>query len=211
MDGVIYNSMPYHAVAWQKAMAENGMRMSEEDAYRFEGMRGVETINVIAQEQMGRTLPQDEVERIYARKSSLFAEHPFPEKIPNTDTLMRELKRRRIEVVVVTGSGQRNVLNRICNDYKGLVNKRLMVTSFDVQHGKPQPDPYFMGMKKVHATPEECVVVENAPLGIKAGKAAGCFTIGINTGPLPDRMLTDAGADIVVHTMKEIIELLPCE
>ena len=57
--------------------------------------------------------------------------------------------------------------------------------------------------------PEEAVVVENAPLGIQAGKAAGIYTIAVNTGPLADQVLTDAGADRVYPSMQALAENLP--
>ena len=60
-------------------------------------------------------------------------------------------------------------------------------------------------MKKAGGlTPSESMVVENAPLGVEAGHKAGCFVIAVNTGPLPDSLLTDAGADILFHSMKEL-------
>jgi len=51
---------------------------------------------------------------------------------------------------------------------------------------------------------EECVVVENAPLGVRAAKAAGIFTIAVNTGPLPDNALTDEGADLLLPSMQAL-------
>ena len=58
------------------------------------------------------------------------------------------------------------------------------------------------------SNPEETIVVENAPLGVKAGRAAGCFVIGVNTGPLPDRQLKDNGANVVFHDMFEVKDAL---
>ena len=55
----------------------------------------------------------------------------------------------------------------------------------------------------------QTIVVENAPLGVRAAVAAGCLTVAVNTGPLPDNVLADEGADIVVRTMDEFRELLP--
>jgi surface protein len=55
---------------------------------------------------------------------------------------------------------------------------------------------------------EECFVVENAPLGVRAGKAAGLFTIAVNTGPLPDSELLAEGADCVLPNMKVLVEFL---
>jgi beta-phosphoglucomutase-like phosphatase (HAD superfamily) len=79
-----------------------------------------------------------------------------------------------------------------------------MVTAFDVKHGKPDPEPYLMGMQKGELRPDECIVVENAPLGVRAAKAAGIFTIAVNTGPLPDNALLDEGADLLFPSMQAL-------
>ena len=88
--------------------------------------------------------------------------------------------------------------------FPDIFRRELMVTAFDVKHGKPDPEPYLMGMQKGGLTPEECIVVENAPLGIRAAKAAGIFTIAVNTGPLPDNVLTDEGADLLFPSMQAL-------
>ena len=54
--------------------------------------------------------------------------------------------------------------------------------------------------------PNEAIVIENAPLGVQAGVAAGIFTIAVNTGPLPDQVLWDAGANLLFHSMPEFNE-----
>ena len=83
------------------------------------------------------------------------------------------------------------------------------MTSRDVRHGKPAPEPYLKAMEKAGVTASECIVVENAPLGVEAGHAAGMFTIGVNTGPLDPLDLTEAGADVVFDSMEEFAESLP--
>ena len=80
----------------------------------------------------------------------------------------------------------------------------IIVTSFDVEHGKPNPEPYLKGLLKAGVSPEEGIVVENAPLGVRAAVAAGIFTIAVNTGPLPDKALADEGADIIFPTMSAL-------
>ena len=79
-----------------------------------------------------------------------------------------------------------------------------MVTAKDVEHGKPNPEPYIAGMKKAGIQPWEGIDVENAPLGVRAGVAARQFTIAVNTGPLPDSMLTDEGANLLFHRMTDL-------
>lgn len=55
----------------------------------------------------------------------------------------------------------------------------------------------------------ECIVIENAPLGVQAGKASGCFTIGITTGPIPEEEMWRSGADVVFASMTEFADKLP--
>ena len=66
-------------------------------------------------------------------------------------------------------------------------------------------DPYLMGLKKAgNLNPWEAIVVENAPLGIRAGVAAKIFTIGVNTGPLANEVLLQAGANLLFPTMQQL-------
>ena len=88
--------------------------------------------------------------------------------------------------------------------FPGIFQKEYMVTAFDVKYGKPNPEPYLMGLKKAGIDANEAVVVENAPLGVKAGVAAGIFTIAVNTGPLPNSALLDEGANLLFSSMQEL-------
>lgn len=58
MDGVLYDSMPHHAVAWQKAMAQFGLTMTAADAYATEGARGIDTIRSLVKKQRGKQSPK---------------------------------------------------------------------------------------------------------------------------------------------------------
>ena len=204
MDGVIYDSMPNHSVSWHDSMKDYGLDMPYEGAYQYEGMRGVETIKTLARAQWHRELTDDEAQEMYAHKAKLFAQHCqlTPANImPGIKTLMQQIKADGLKICVVTGSAQHALLDKLLIDFDGLLREELIVTAFDVKHGKPNPEPYLIGMKKCDVQPWETMVVENAPLGIQAAVAARCFTFGVNTGPLPDQMLTDAGANIVLPKM----------
>ena len=61
-------------------------------------------------------------------------------------------------------------------------------------------------LQKAGIQPWEGLVVENAPLGVQAGVSAGIFTIAVNTGPLPDEVLIDAGADLLFPSMQSLCE-----
>ena len=57
--------------------------------------------------------------------------------------------------------------------------------------------------------PVEAFIIENAPLGVKAGVAAGVFTIAVNTGPIPEKQLQEAGADLIYPDMSALQKYLP--
>ena len=67
----------------------------------------------------------------------------------------------------------------------------------------PIPNRTLSGWKRLACNPE-AIVVENAPLGVQAGVAARIFTVAVNTGPLPDRVLLDAGADYLLPDMERL-------
>ncbi|MCD8291636.1 MAG: HAD hydrolase-like protein [Prevotella sp.] len=204
MDGVLYNSMPNHAISWHKSMAKFGLDIAPEEAYLYEGMRGVETIKLLARSQWHKELTDEEATKMYAEKSLLYSKCPIANKIEGVQQLMEKIKASGLKIVVVTGSGQKTLLDKIEQDFKGLVHKDLMITSFDVVHGKPNPEPYICGMKKAGIEPWEGVIVENAPLGVRAGVAAKVFTIAVNTGPLPDKTLADEGASLIFSKMTDL-------
>ena len=58
-----------------------------------------------------------------------------------------------------------------------------------------------MGLQKAGVAANEAIVIENAPIGVEAGVAAGIFTIAVNTGPLPDQVLVDRGANLLFPDM----------
>ena len=198
-DGVLFNSMPYHAKSWVMAMTENGFPFTERQVYRNEGRTGSSVIR----EAGGN----DEMcEKIYAAKSKYFNElthDRLPELIPDIKEVLSFLHSHGIQCWVVTGSGQRSLLDNITATFPGIFTG--IISAFDVTHGKPHPEPYLKAWEKCGFRKEECFVVENAPLGIRAGKAAGLFTIAVNTGPLDDEDLKAEKADIVLPNMKALL------
>jgi mannitol-1-/sugar-/sorbitol-6-phosphatase len=79
----------------------------------------------------------------------------------------------------------------------GLPIPRNLITSSDVKHGKPHPEPYQKAASALGFSASDCVVVEDAPAGVCAGKAAGARVIGLSTTMHP-RDLEKAGADWIV-------------
>ena len=182
MDGVIYNSMPNHASSWHKAMKSVGIDMPPEDAYKYEGMRGVETIQLLFRQQKDKELTDQQAAEYYKLKSDAFNSCP-----------------------PAAGSAQHTLLDKLEQELPGLVHKELIVSALDVTHGKPAPEPYLKGLAKAGVQPWEAIVVENAPLGVRAGVAAKVFTVAANTGPLPDSSLLQEGADLIFSSINDFM------
>lgn len=209
MDGVLYDSMPNHAVAWQKSMAQFDINMTAADAYATEGSRGIDTIRMMVKEQRGEDITLEEAQRMYDVKTEIFHSMPTAPIFPHVIEVMETLKSHGIQIGVVTGSGQRPLIQRLLDDFGRFLDEDHIVSAYDVERGKPYPDPYLMGLKKAgNLSPAEGVVVENAPLGVKAGVAAGIYTIAINSGPLPDSVLLGEGANVLYHNMGELLASL---
>ena len=206
MDGVLFDSMPYHAEAWPKTMKAHGLNLSREEAYMHEGRTGAGTINIVCQRQLGRDATQEEIESIYLEKSIEFNKHPQAERMPGAWELLQKIKAEGIIPTVVTGSGQASLLDRLEHNFPGMFRQELMVTAFDVKYGKPNPEPYLMALEKGGLKPNEAIVIENAPLGVEAGHKAGIFTIAVNTGPLNGEILLNAGADLLFPSMQALCE-----
>ena len=209
MDGVLYDSMPRHAIAWQQSMASFGIRMTKDDAYATEGARGIDTIREMVRQQRGEDITLDEAQTMYDEKTRLFHAMGEAPLMTGILQLMEAIRRQGLMIGVVTGSGQRPLINRLMTDFAGFLDERLIVTAYDVQRGKPHPDPYLMGMVKAGTDPWQTVVVENAPLGVMAGQAARAFTIAVNTGPLPNKVLRQAGCDLLFSKMTDLRDAWP--
>ena len=207
MDGVLYDSMPNHGVAWQRAMKEFGIHFTLEDSYATEGARGVDTIRKYAKAQLGKELSEEEAQQMYDVKAAYFHEMPEAKVFDGVIDLMQKIKASGLKIGIVTGSAQFPLIERVTRDFGEFVTKDQITTAYDVKRGKPNPDPYLMGLKKAgNYLPEEGIVVENAPLGVHAGVAAGCYTVAINSGPLPDATLLDEGANILFPTIREFAD-----
>ena len=202
MDGVLFDSMPYHADAWHKTIAHHGLNLSREEAYLHEGRTGASTINIVCKRERGYEASEDEIKTIYAEKSEEFNKNPEVQRMPGALEVLTKIKQDGLFSMVVTGSGQHSLINRLNTNFPGIFTPELMVTAFDVKYGKPNPEPYLMALKKGNLKANEAIVVENAPLGVEAGHAAGIFTVAVNTGPLDDKVLLAAGADLLFPSMQ---------
>lgn len=206
MDGVLFDSMKGHAVAWVRAMNEIGIPFSEYEAYMNEGRTGAATINNAFKKEHGRDANEEEIKYIYKLKSDYFDEYGKPEIMPYAPELLEQVKAQDMQILVVTGSGQPSLLNNLELNFPGIFQRDKMVTAFDVKYGKPHPEPFLMALKKSGVSPWEAIAIDNAPLGVKSASDARLFTIGLNSGPLKSEELYNNGAHIIIDSMQELSE-----
>lgn len=210
MDGVLFDSMPYHAQAWTEVMQSLDLPFQLADAYMHEGRTGKDTINTFFRKYKNREATEDVLNQVYERKATLFNSIYKVRTIPGVIELMDFIKSYGIKAYLVTGSGQKSLLDTLNTWFPGYFDHTNMVTAFDVEHGKPNPEPYLRALAKSGLQPNEVFVVENAPLGVQAAVAAGLFTFAVNTGILSDQVLADEcrKSGVVLHSMKELKQTL---
>ena len=204
MDGVLFDSMPFHAKAWVQALTDVNVPFTPYEAYMNEGRTGHSTIDDAFNRTYGRNASEEEKQEIYKLKSKYFEAISTTTKMPYALELLNEIKKLGLQIFVVTGSGQPSLIDSLQVHFPDIFQKAKMVTAFDVTQGKPFPEPYLKALAKSGVNPWEVVVIENAPLGVQSAKAAGLFTIAVNTGPLEKLVLTNSGANVVLNSMQEL-------
>lgn len=211
MDGVLYDSMPAHAKSWQETMVEFGFTTTRpKDFFLHEGRPADSTINLYFEKERGRVGTKEEVQEIYLRKTELFREYHNGSSMSGAKEALQLTREQGLLPVLVTGSKQPSLLDNLNNNFPDVFSPENMVTAFDTKIGKPHPEPFLMGLQKSgNLKPNQALVIENAPLGVESATKAGIFTIAVNTGPLSDKILSDAGANLILHSMQELLSKLP--
>jgi HAD superfamily hydrolase (TIGR01509 family) len=212
MDGVLFDSMPNHAIAWEEVMKQHQLPFTAYDCYLNEGRTGESVIREAMWTARNRDATPDEIATIYAEKSAYFT--MLEQKSGGTPTIsgvadvLQYIQSRGHQIWVVTGSGMRSLLDNLNAVLPPVFQRDRMITAFDVVKGKPDPEPYLKAWERSGLTKEQCVVIENAPLGVRSAKAAGLTVYAVNTGILTREDLLQAGADKVFDSMQELLEEL---
>lgn len=202
-DGVLVDSMPYHVEAWKRVMARYDIAIDPLEIYLAEGATTMEVAAELFHRHNKPASP-DQVQKLVCEKRD--------EYLANNDTRINEgvieileyLKQNRYRLGLVTGSIRAQVEPVLGPEISSWFD--CIITADDVERGKPDPEPYLRAIQKLHVAPSEALVVENAPLGIRAGKSAGCAVVAITT-TLARYHLREA--DAIVHDFVELRRRLP--
>lgn len=206
MDGVLYDSMPSHARAWQETFLSRGIDCTYEEFYLHEGRPNFSTIHLVFERTFNRQASQEEISEIYQQKSALFKLYDQQIPIPGIQSFLAKVAAQGLQIQLVTGSGQPSLLDNLNKHFPGYFQKKWMVTAFEVSKGKPDPEPYLKALEQGGLQAHEAVVIENAPMGIQSAVAARLFTVAVNTGPLTPECLLEAGANCLYPSVQALNE-----
>ena len=176
MDGVVIDSGDVYAKHWRSWGAEHGFDYDTEIAHIHPGRPPVETIRMVAPHL-------DAVAESIRFNASLEADDGADAiaAMPGAAALLDSLPRDRWAIAT---SAFRTIAQQWLA-HVGLPEPAALVTVDDIENGKPAPDPYLRAAALLGLDPRRCLVVEDAPAGIAAGKAAGATVLAVRTTHAP--------------------------
>jgi HAD superfamily hydrolase (TIGR01509 family) len=174
-DGTIVDSMPLHYIAWKRALAEHGCTdFTEELFYKLGGMPVADVVALLNRRD-GLAIP---IEDFAHRKEGLYYDlihdlQPVPEVLEHIHA-----SRGKIPFAVVSGSTRESV-ERSLSALRILDLFDTLVCAGDYRRGKPDPEPFLLAAARLGVNPGDCLVFEDAEVGIRAATAAGMASIRI--------------------------------
>ena len=186
MDGVLIDAMPFHAEAVKIAIKEGtNYEIDKKIVYQLEGMPTDELVQeIFKRNKVSKKLDNELLEKISERKKQIFKEIENTPLIEGVNDLIKELNECDCLKAIVTGAAK-NEIEETIDKMIGLKNFDVVISGEDVDQGKPHSTPFVKALQKMNIKPSECIVVENAPLGVEAANNAGikCI-ITLNSTPL---------------------------
>ncbi len=201
-DGVLVNSVYNFYHAYQMVLQDEGIRTNPREIYLREGEPTPCLLRAIF-DQHNFVVADDKIKRMVARRREYDAMLGPRKLFPAVPRLVRRLTQAGCRMGMVTGSSRESLENVLTQEQAGWFE--VIVTADEVAHGKPAPDAFLTAIRALNIEAGQCIVVENAPFGIQAARAAGCAVVAICT------TLTKADlshADWIVSDHEELEVLL---
>jgi HAD superfamily hydrolase (TIGR01509 family) len=199
MDGVLALNSHFHTQAWQRYAAEHlGIAIGDDDA-RIHGGRNADILAALTGRQPGAAEVEacDRLKEGTYRRLARGAIRPVPGLMAYLD----HLAAHRVPCAVVTSAGVENA-DFVLAELGIAARFAARVTAEDVRHGKPHPEPYQQGARRLGIDPAACLVHEDAPAGVRSAIAAGCQVVALTTTVAP-AVLRQAGAARLVADFDE--------
>jgi beta-phosphoglucomutase family hydrolase len=202
MDGTIVDNMDYHTRSWITFFQRRGMDIDADEFFRTTaGRQGKEIIR----SHLGEALADDEVALLGKEKESVYRElyGPHRKAVEGFESFVADAKRHGVALAVATSAPAANIPFVL----DGLNLRHYfdsVVGAADVTRGKPHPDGFLKAAERVGAAPLECIVFEDAPLGVEAARNAGMRCVVLTT-TLPAAAFTQF--DNVIRIVNDFSEL----
>ena len=196
LDGVLVDSMPYHADAWVSVFKDVGINIRREDIYNIEGSNHIGIINLVFK-KAGRTPDPADFVRLAQKKQQIFTKINKVRVFDGIYECINSLRNKCL-LAVASGSDRAVVIELIERFFPKIFT--VIVSGNDVLEGKPNPEPYLKAVEMLKVNKDECIVIENAPLGVESAKRAGLYCIAIPTYVKPE-LLKDANVVLADHSM----------
>jgi HAD superfamily hydrolase (TIGR01549 family)/HAD superfamily hydrolase (TIGR01509 family) len=195
MDGVVLDSIPAHVLSWQAALRPLGIKITAEDLCPLEGVSYLAAAQRLTERLLGEACSISEARRLANSAETVFHQVFQPDFIPGVVPLLHDLRGRGYHLALATASTQSLVDASLVST--GIADLfEVIVTGDQMSQGKCGPEPYQAVARRLCLPPSQCLVVENAPLGVLSAKAAGMTCLALET-TLPRQLLSAAGADRV--------------
>ncbi len=200
-DGVLVQSMEDHYQGWQKALEKYGIEMNPEELYMMEG----QGVTGVARELTRKYhIPVENTPELIKAKQDHYNQIKKIRFYPHLLDILNWGREKNLRMAVVTGGNRDRVVEAL--ESFGLMEYfDALITSDDVRETKPSPEPYLSAATALALNPADCLVIENAPLGIRSAKSAGMKVLGITTTLNPFHLKE---ADVVVSDFKELLNIL---
>lgn len=201
-DGVLAETMEDHFVAWQKALADFGAPLDRADYFPLEGLALTELARMFCQKN---NINAGRVPQIVRKKEQYYLKSYRFKLYPHASEFVDCLKTKGLPLGIVSAGLHNRLLESVPEEF--LKKFSAVITGDKTARGKPFPDPYLKGAEELKVDINNCLVIENAPLGIKSAKKAGAYCIAI-TSTLRENLLREA--DKIVSTIKDCRVLMGC-
>ncbi|WP_406662116.1 HAD family phosphatase [Methanolobus sp. ZRKC3] len=206
MDGVLVDSMSYHAQAVNNIFDQIGVEMDQQDIFEREGERTADIIKYLLKKATGDTSAFD-IKDIVSRYIAEFNRIVELRTFDGMQECLEDMK-TKFRFSVVSGSNRPIVNDIIQSQFPGIFD--VIISADDVEKGKPAPDPYLMAMEKLGVEKDECIVVENAPMGVRSARSAGICCIAVPTYLPPEKLkMADMVIKDHIHLVRYLSELKP--
>ena len=201
LDGILVDTLHYHYLAWLYMFKQRGGTVSKHTVLLHEGRSSREILPILMQES-GVSVPEKEWGEFIEEKRAYFRSIVRVGYYPNAFEVVDELRERGFKIALVTACALKNMQHSLNREQQAHFD--FIITGDEVPRAKPFPDPYLTAARHLGLTPKECVVVENAPLGIQAAKDAGMYCVAIET-TLGKEFL--GRADCIIQNIGDLLEV----